>query len=343
MATKYIVQDNKITKVVYIGGCQTAKGGRQKVQEQTDVLQGRNIMDYEEFDLAVAYERLYAGTPIHGQYHEKNYRAREKKRRQTIEELVVNNFEPRNSCMLTLTFSDCAQSAEQYEEIASDDMDIEQELAMMADCLNHPEGQSTVTDRVKIYDPESKKYCDLTYCNKLFKQFIQRMKYRFPLFRYVAVMAQQNNGKWHYHLVCNLNYIPFDGLRTLWGNGAVYFRSFKQTGLNGMWKAVRYLQKNMAQSELKGEKGYLASKGLQRNKVFRSWVGSEKQQADKIEKGLSNLTPSRSYETSHDYEGLSTDGTFGKELTATTKYFMFFQSSTGQFSKLPNAYIGGKV
>lgn len=338
MARKYIIQGNAITKVVYVGGCQSAKGGRQKVREQADLIQGQTMMD-EGIDVAGISEEISNGTLIHGEYHEKNYRAREKKRKQTVEELIINNFEPCNSCMLTLTFSEHEQTAETYEEVPIGNLDLEQEIAMMADCLNHPEGKKTVLDSVKIYDPNARKYCDLSYCNKLYKQFVQRMKYRFPLFRYVGVMAQQKNGNWHYHIVCNLNYIPFDELRTIWGNGAVYFRSFKQTGLNGMWKAVHYLQKNMRKAELKGEKGYLASKGLNRNIIYRSWEPNENEAAKEIEDFLQGKTPDRKYETSHNYYGVDDTGVFDKELTVETKFFKFFTTvAAPHFPKLPNAY-----
>lgn len=338
MAEKYIVQNNVITKVVYIGGNQNAKGGRQKIKEQADVLQNHSWTD-EGFDYGKAFEEISNGTRIHGEYHEKNSRARKKRRKQVIEELVFNNFEPHNSCMLTLTFSNHEQTAEVYEEISVKDLDVEQELIMMANCLNHPEGQEAVTDPVKIYDPESNKYCDLSYCNRQFKQFIQRMKYRFPLFRYVGVMAQQDSGKWHYHLVCNLNYIPFDELRKIWGRGAVYFCSFKLTGINGLWKAVRYLQKNMRHTELEGEKGYLCSKGLNRNIVYRSWVSNEQVQAKAIEKSLAGNAPNHSYETIHTYYGMDEAGICERELTVQTKYFKYFTSSASQFPKLPNAYL----
>lgn len=338
MAEKYIVQNNSITKIVYIGGCQSAKGGRQKVQEQADILQNYSWSG-ENFDYGLVTEQIASGTKIHGEYHNKNYRARKKKRKQIIEELIFNNFEPHNSCMLTLTFSAHRQTTEVYEEIAVSDLDFEQKLAVMADFLNHQEGQQTIMDPVKIYDPEETRCCNLSYCNKQFKQFIQRMKYRFPLFRYVGVMAQQDNGKWHYHLVCNLNYIPFDELRTIWGHGAVYFRSFKLTGMNGMWKAVHYLQKNMKQAELEGEKGYLCSKGLARNLVYRSWVPNEAAKANAVEKLLKGSSPNHSHVTCHNYRGLDADGYSDKELTATTKYFKFFVSNDSQFPKLPNAYL----
>lgn len=338
MAEKYIIQGNAITKVIYIGGCQNAKGGRQEIKEQADLIQGRTFMD-EGVDVVGIREEIFNGTQIHGEYHEKNYRARAKRRRQMVEELIVNNFEPCNSCMLTLTFSEHEQTAESYEKVSVSDLDIEQEFSMMADCLNHPEGKKEVLDKVKIYDPEREKYRNLSYCNKLFKQFIQRMKYRFPLFRYVGVMAQQDNGNWHYHLICNLNYIPFNELRAIWGNGAVYFRSFKLTGLGGLWKSIRYLQKNMRSAELKGEKGYLSSKGLNRNLVYRSWIPNENKACQQVKTFLKGKTPDRKHEVNHDYYGFDEYGVCEKELTTTTKYFKFFTSATTAcFPKLPNAY-----
>lgn len=338
MATKYIIQDNSITKIVYIGGCQSAKGGHRKAIEPADTYyQSPNyVLGYVHPGEDMEYDRLMDGVRICGKYHEKNYRARGKKRKRTVEELILNNFEPRNSCMLTLTFSNCGQTCEQYEIVQDEDMSVEQELKAMLNCLE-PQSKEPIIDKVKVYDPKQARYKDLAYCNKLFKQFVQRMKYRFPLFRYVAVTAQQSCGSWHYHLVCNLNYIPFDELRTMWGNGAVYFKSFKQTGMEGLWKSVRYLQKNMRQAELKGAKGYLCSKGLNRNLVYRSWVPSEAAQADATKKALAGIHPDYSYETYHDYTGISADAC-GVELTATTKYFKFFQSNIGQFAKLPNAY-----
>lgn len=333
MAEKYIVQNNSITKIVYIGGCQSAKGGRQKIREQADLIEGRTILD-EGIKVAEIREKISNGTKIHGEYHEKNFRAREKNRKRAVEELIVNNFEPRNACMLTLTFSAHEQTAKEYEEIPADDFGLIADLDWV---FSESEPRGKTVNQVKIYDPQLSKYGDLSFCNKLFKQFIQRMRYRFPLFRYVAVMAQQDNGNWHYHLVCNLNYIPFDELRSIWGNGAVYFRSFKQTGLSGMWKAVRYLQKNMRIAQLEGDKGYLASKGLQRNLVFRSWKPEEVQQCQSVEKILENRRPDMSYENFHEYYGMA-DEIFDKKLTATTKYFKYLRSNHEQFPKLPNAY-----
>ncbi len=36
-----------------------------------------------------------------------------------------------------------------------------------------------------------------------------------------------------YHLICSLTCIPFQQLRDCWGHGAVYFRSFRESGAEG--------------------------------------------------------------------------------------------------------------
>lgn len=165
MAKKYIIQGNAITKVVYIGGCQSAKGGRQKIREQADLIEGRTILD-EGINVTGIHEEISKGTKIHGEYHKKNFRAREKNRKRTVEELIVNNFEPRNACMLTLTFSAYEQTAKEYEEIPVDDFGLIADLDWV---FSESEPPKKNTSPMKLYDPQSNKYCDLSYCNKQFK------------------------------------------------------------------------------------------------------------------------------------------------------------------------------
>ncbi len=350
MAKKYIVQNNSVTEVIYIGGCQSAKGGQKRAIEPKEIIPNAYETDKKLEKTLLQMETSKQGAPIHGLYHDKNYRAREKKRKATIQELIINNFEPRNSCMLTLTFNAENQDHTSYElqDFAADDVD--QELMAMLDCLNaevfsqHYAPEKS-TDVVKIHDPNALQATQLSDCNKRFKQFIQRIKYHYPLFKYVAVVARQESGNWHYHLVCNMNFIPFDELHRLWGNGAVYFRAVKKDGLVGLWKAIRYLQKNLktAHFDLKNENGYLASKGLERDQVFRSWVSAEDAALKLMEKTLKGITPDFSYQTMHEYTGVDKDKVFEKELTATCKYFKYFKDNASLFPKLPNAYRAAEI
>ena len=119
----------------------------------------------------------------------------------------------------------------------------------------------------------------------------------------------------------------------------MYFRSFRESGAEGFWAAIRYLQKNMrAEADgLKGEKGYLASKGLNRSKVYRSWVEGEREAVRQIEASLKGVEPLYKYQTSHQYEDDASDELFIQDVTATYKYYAYKQDNSGQFPKLPTA------
>ncbi|MFT9486053.1 hypothetical protein TEPIDINF_002211 [Tepidibacillus infernus] len=93
----------------------------------------------------------------------------------------------------------------------------------------------------------------LKTCNREFKKFIQRMKNRYENFKYVAVMSRQDNGNWHYHMVCNLGYIAFNELKQIWGLGGVFIGKIRnKTQLS---RATSYASKNTnnARLYLKGQ------------------------------------------------------------------------------------------
>jgi len=381
MAVKFTVQSNQIVKQILIGGCQTAKGGKKTVIEPADQIRAHiESGGHEELNLLIEYPELpdqsmfdtsflskaearkvrkiqgqfneeyynvHGQLQIVGKYHQKNYEARKKKRKAALQELVMNNFTPRNSAMLTLTFGSdklvpLSVLEEETEEVGSDEISLDMEIMEFYSSFFGDDSKAN-EDSTKIYTP-SGDYADLKHCNNQFKKFVQRMVYRFELFKYVGVMSLQENGNWHYHLICNINYIPFNELHELWGNGSVYFASFKKTGMEGMWKSLRYMQKNLrsVNGSLKGEKGYLASKGLQRNKVYRSWEPEEALEVEKLEQTVKDVEHNYSYKTEHNYRGMADDGLHDRELTSTCKYYKYFVNNGDQFPKLPNAYTKKK-
>lgn len=332
MAKKYVVQNAQVLEVVSINGCHTATGGRKAADETAKAAGGEKAGKLRPKREAVT---------LTGRYSDKNYQATIKRRRAQVQELIVNNFNPYYSAMLTLTFGSEMQASvsEKAPLDDGDDLSCLYKLlgsGQLAEGAHLPE---TAPAAVKVYDPAAEKQKQLSYCNALFKKFIQRMKYRYDGFRYVAVAAKQDNGRWHYHLICNLNYIPFQELYDCWGHGAVYFRSFRQSGGAGFWAAIHYMQKNMtAEAEnMKGEKGYLASKGLQRSKVFRSWIASEQEVVSQIEQSLSKSKPLYQYQTKHVYDGTSKDGIFVQDVIAAYKYYIYRQDNSDLFPKLPLA------
>jgi hypothetical protein len=212
MAKKYVVQNAQVLEVVSINGCHTAKGGR-KAPDETARMMGS--------EKAGMFRPGREAVTLTGRYHEKNYQATMKRRRAQVQELIVNNFDPYRSAMLTLTFRIEGQASVPEEAPLGDGDDLScfYRLLGSGQLAEGAQLPKTAPAAVQVYDPEAEKYKRLSYCNTLFKKFIQRMKYRYDGFRYVAVAAKQDNGRWHYHLVCNLNYIPFQELHDCWGHG----------------------------------------------------------------------------------------------------------------------------
>lgn len=59
---------------------------------------------------------------------------------------------------------------------------------------------------------------DRTKTNLDFKNFIKRLKYKYPIFEYIAIIEKQKRGLIHYHVVfLGLPYIKKETLQTLRG------------------------------------------------------------------------------------------------------------------------------
>lgn len=279
---KLIIGANEITEVLYIGTNVHAIGGRKNKKEgiMTNRKKGFTSMGLGRGDKNyIPNEQM-----VVAKYHVKNYIQRNKKRRRTIRELITNSFQPRKCVVITLTF----KNIKEENESSCQDMNIKEghpfyesfkiieefDISDMSNKLFSPDiveaKENTKTDE------GDEKYHDIKTCNAEFKKFIKRMNYRYDNFKYVAVMSKQDNGNWHYHMVCNLSYIEFDKLVQIWRRGGVYIQ--KITSVMDLSKVTNYFNKNMQTSsvDLKGENGYLASKkGLNKNIELRSWSDKE--------------------------------------------------------------------
>lgn len=309
---KYIISADGVTEVVYLNMNVHASGGKKEINPFID--SGKDNVTSK-----------------------RNYAQRRKKRRETVKELIVNNFAPGKSSMITLTFQpeqarDTTDAKNQIEQpiwkegkwvadqpfdgegvfvelpdeivrpyVELDDADIfidepvqesGKDIRKIDDSCIFLEGDVEEADwgaweleRIGMQKTKDK-YCDLKVCNREFKKFIQRMNYYYENFRYVAVMARQENQRWHYHMFCNLAFIEHEELSAIWRNGGVYTTSTKKDVFEQKWK---YVIKNMAEdgtADLEGENGYLASRGLQRNVVLRSWKQQEADQCIGVERYL---------------------------------------------------------
>lgn len=106
---------------------------------------------------------------------------------------------------------------------------------------------------------------DIKKCNYLFNKFIKRLKYNYNLknFKYLAVIEFQTRGAIHYHMICNLPYIPQKELQNLWGNGFIWINDISNVDNVGAY-VVKYMNKDMADSRLQGCNAYLRSNNLKK-------------------------------------------------------------------------------
>lgn len=110
---------------------------------------------------------------------------------------------------------------------------------------------------------------DLNYVQNQFRKFIRRMNYQYDDFEYVTVFARQKKGNWHFHMICNIDgSISENELVELWRYGSVEIILLEDKG--NLDKRIRYMQNNMlgVKNELKGKKGYLASKNAKADKII---------------------------------------------------------------------------
>ena len=119
---------------------------------------------------------------------------------------------------------------------------------------------------------ETQSYTDLSKAHYEFKKFIQRIESHYDDFRYIATFNRQSSGNWHYHLFCNFTpNTPNKTITQLWQRGLTYVTYIKSQA--DYKQCIDYLIHNMDQAanELKGKRGYLAPKDIERDKVINSW------------------------------------------------------------------------
>lgn len=327
---KLIVSATKTILVIYENGNVNANGGRKECEQTAYYGANKSPFQYsDDLDLKKPI--------IAGRYYTKNYKQRKKNRKATFIDLIENNFKIKKCLFITLTFDPSIGTEIVPEPIVLppelEPYYFEMDMLKIQDELFSPGSKKT-----RIVSP---KYRELLACHKEFKKFIQRMNYRYDNFKYVAVFSRQlKTSVWHYHIICNLNYIKFDELNAIWGLGSTYIRTVKNKG--AMAKTVNYCVKNMYaySDELKGEKGYLASRGLRRSIVLRSWEGAEQNEFEAYKKKLDaeikeGLRYTNRRITEHKYEGICKleDGIFleTEERSCICKYYTYAVNSEDQF------------
>lgn len=102
---------------------------------------------------------------------------------------------------------------------------------------------------------------DVKKANYEFMKFIQRLRYRYKGFKYVAVIEFQKRGAVHYHMISDLPYIDNSELREIWGHGYVKINDITHVDNVGAYM-IKYMIKDIADKRLMGLKSYQTSRGL---------------------------------------------------------------------------------
>lgn len=132
-----------------------------------------------------------------------------------------------------------------------------------------------------------KNFAQLEDAHQEFKRFIQRVNSHYENFKYLTTFSRQNNGNWHYHVICNFQHsITNNEIMNLWKNGITYV-SYIDT-IEGYKKAITYLTENMDESAdaLKGKHGYLCSRSVERDISLVSWRA---EQSDEFEEAFEKV------------------------------------------------------
>lgn len=95
---------------------------------------------------------------------------------------------------------------------------------------------------------------DYSKAQKEWDLFLKRLKYKYKNIRYIAVHELQKRGVYHFHFVCDLNYIPNEILEKIWGNGFTYIRKIKITDNFGCAYLFKYILKDILKDTEKGKR-----------------------------------------------------------------------------------------
>lgn len=161
-------------------------------------------------------------------------------------------------------------------------------------CANFDSGSKFVT--LTFNDLQDFDITDVISCNKYFKKFILRLKYRYPEMKYVAVIEfQDKNGRGavHYHMICNLPYIKKSELSKIWGGGFIKINAIDKVDNVGAY-VIKYMTQEMADKRLCRLNAYLHSRGLDEPVTLCTWQPNDRPAWESLHELIKSKTPSYS-------------------------------------------------
>lgn len=170
-------------------------------------------------------------------------------------------------------------------------------------CTNFDKGSKFVT--LTFNDHMGFDIQDVKQCNEHFHNAIKRLRYKFPEFKYLAVIEfqdQNDRGAVHYHMICNLPYIKKSELAQIWGAGFVKINRIDKVDNVGAY-VVKYMNKDIDDDRLQGLKAYNCSQGLQKPLEAKSWADTDTELIRYYEDLVKDKSPSYSAKYESEYAG----------------------------------------
>jgi hypothetical protein len=107
----------------------------------------------------------------------------------------------------------------------------------------------------------AKNITDLKTANYIFNQFIKRITYKYPDFKYLAIPEFQQRGAVHYHLLCEMTFIHYREITEIWGQGNIDIKALNDVDNIGAY-VCKYLSKDMFDERTFGKKKFFRSQTL---------------------------------------------------------------------------------
>lgn len=109
---------------------------------------------------------------------------------------------------------------------------------------------------------------DFAFANECFRKYVMRLKYNYKSdLKYLVVPEFQKRGAIHFHVLCNLLYVPVNQLADLWGFGFCRINRIDDVTSVGLYVS-KYIQKQFDDDRLHAKKCYWGSRNLKRPVVI---------------------------------------------------------------------------
>lgn len=109
---------------------------------------------------------------------------------------------------------------------------------------------------------------DFAFANECFRKYVMRLKYSYKSdLKYLVVPEFQKRGAIHFHVLCDLQYVPVAQLAELWGFGFCRINRIDNVTNVGLYVS-KYIQKQFDDERLHGKKCYWGSRNLKRPVVI---------------------------------------------------------------------------